>query len=141
MQAFGGDLQPPNDFTRRRPVALMTPRLLLFLAFLLLSLLVSQPKVLVSLWRCDTIGLYPSLFWLGRYREITLVKMADNTPKAEMAQKEVVHDHDVLGDGNVTREEAMHYGVLTEEEKMHEKKLLRKIDSLIMPLVMLVSRR
>lgn len=67
--------------------------------------------------------------------------MADGIAKSEIAQKEVLHDHDVLGNNNVTREEAMHYGELTEEEKMHEKKLRRKIDSLIMPLVMLVSYR
>jgi hypothetical protein len=32
-------------------------------------------------------------------------------------------------------------GDLTEEELMHEKKLRRKIDAMIMPLVMLVSRQ
>jgi hypothetical protein len=51
----------------------------------------------------------------------------------------VLHDYDVLGRTNVTREDAIHLGQLTEEELMHEKKLLRKIDAMIMPLVMLVS--
>lgn len=67
--------------------------------------------------------------------------MADGIEKSELAQKEVLHDHELLGDGNITREEAMHYGQLTEEEKMHEKTLKKKIDRLIMPLVMLVSGR
>jgi hypothetical protein len=53
---------------------------------------------------------------------------------------EVLHDHDVLGRTNVTSEDAIHIGHLTEEELMHEKKLRRKIDAMIMPLVMLVSR-
>jgi hypothetical protein len=53
----------------------------------------------------------------------------------------LLHDHDVLGRTNVTREYAIHMGDLTEEELMHEKKLRRKIDAMIMPLVMLVSRQ
>ena len=52
----------------------------------------------------------------------------------------VLHDHDVLGRTDVTREDAIHIGQLTEEELMHEKKLRKKIDAMIMPLVMLVSR-
>lgn len=51
--------------------------------------------------------------------------------------KEVLHDHDVISKG-ITHEEAMHFGVLTEEELVVEKKLKRKIDSLIMPLVVAV---
>lgn len=52
-------------------------------------------------------------------------------------RKGSVHDHDIM-DHDVSREEAMHMGELTEEELVIEKKLRRKIDSLIMPLVMLV---
>ena len=51
----------------------------------------------------------------------------------------IKYDHDVLGGGNMSKEEAMHLGELTPEELMHEKKLVKKIDTLIMPLVMLVS--
>ena len=48
-------------------------------------------------------------------------------------------DRDVLGDkALVTHEEAVQFGQLTEEEKIIEKKLRRKIDSRIMPLVVLV---
>lgn len=52
----------------------------------------------------------------------------------------LVSDHDLLGDkANVTHDEvAMHFGKLTDEELVLEKKLRRKIDSLIMPLVILV---
>jgi hypothetical protein len=51
----------------------------------------------------------------------------------------VILDHDVLGDkGHISHNEAMHLGVLTEEERAIEKKLVRKIDFLIMPLVVLV---
>ena len=69
--------------------------------------------------------------------------MADISPpesngKGGIEQNEVLHDHDVLGNSNITREDAMHYGELTAEERIHEKKLKRKIDTLIMPLVMLV---
>lgn len=59
--------------------------------------------------------------------------------KDQITGKEVVHDHDVLGGSNVTKEDAIHSGTLTAEELEHEKKLRKIIDSLIMPLVMLVS--
>lgn len=51
----------------------------------------------------------------------------------------VVLDHDVLGEkATMSHEDAMHFGALTEEELVIEKKLVRKIDMLIMPLVVLV---
>lgn len=51
----------------------------------------------------------------------------------------VVLDHDVLGEkATLSHEEAMHFGALTEEELAIQKKLVRKIDMLIMPLVVLV---
>lgn len=50
-----------------------------------------------------------------------------------------VADHDLLGDKvNLSHEEAMHFGALTEEELVIEKKLRRKIDTAIMPMVVLV---
>ena len=64
---------------------------------------------------------------------------SSDVEKRDAAHGEYKHDHDVLGDANVTSEDAVHMGELTEEERILEKKLLRKIDFLIMPLVMLVS--
>lgn len=58
--------------------------------------------------------------------------------KAEIAHKEMLNDQDVLADSKVTREEAMHFGQLTDEELVIQKKLRRKIDARIMPLVILV---
>lgn len=50
-----------------------------------------------------------------------------------------IADDELLGEkAGATHEEAMHYGQLTPEELIVEKKLKRKIDSLIMPLVVLV---
>jgi hypothetical protein len=49
------------------------------------------------------------------------------------------HDSDVMGEkGEVAHEERMHWGELTADELVIEKKLRRKIDSLIMPCVILV---
>ena len=61
-----------------------------------------------------------------------------DSSKAEIAHKETLRDQDVLADSKVTREEAMHFSALTEEELVNEKRLRRKIDLLIMPLVILV---
>jgi hypothetical protein len=56
-----------------------------------------------------------------------------------MANSKYVTDHDLMGEKlEVTHSEVMHFGKLTEEELVIEKKLRRKIDSLIMPLVILV---
>lgn len=52
-----------------------------------------------------------------------------------MLHHEAMHDHDL---GKVNTEEAYHLSHLTEEELVIERKLVRKIDSLIMPLVVLV---
>ena len=57
--------------------------------------------------------------------------------KSENYHQEVIHDHDVTG--KAAEAEASNVGHLTEEEKAVEKKLRRKIDSLIMPLVILVG--
>ncbi|KAK5135723.1 hypothetical protein LTR08_004709 [Meristemomyces frigidus] len=56
--------------------------------------------------------------------------------KGHVGHEEVVHDHDLAKD--VDAEELHHLGHLSEEELLLEKKLKRKIDSLIMPLVILV---
>jgi hypothetical protein len=53
--------------------------------------------------------------------------------------KEVVHDHDVLGNTQVTKEDATHAAELTAEEHALERKLRIKIDLMIMPWVILVS--
>ena len=59
-------------------------------------------------------------------------------PTGKMDRKEF-HDHDVLGEkAEVTHEERMHWGHLTEDELVIEKKLRRKIDALIMPCVIMV---
>lgn len=48
-------------------------------------------------------------------------------------------DHEILGSqATVTHDEVVHYGTLTDAEIVIEKKLRRKIDGRIMPLVILV---
>lgn len=48
-------------------------------------------------------------------------------------------DHEIMGDkANVSHEEATHIGELTAEEKEIEKKLKKRIDSVIMPLVITI---
>lgn len=64
-----------------------------------------------------------------------------DTEKAQVQREEAIHDHDVMGGKEIDHEAAMHFGELTEEELVHQKKLLRIIDSLIMPIVMVVSQR
>lgn len=54
-------------------------------------------------------------------------------------ESKTIADDELMGDkSGVTHEEAMHFGVLTPDELIVEKKLKRKIDGLIMPLVVLV---
>lgn len=62
-----------------------------------------------------------------------------------MASKEydvhptTIQDTEVLGDkAKMSHEEAMHFGELTPDELETEKHLRRKIDTLIMPMVVLV---
>ena len=55
------------------------------------------------------------------------------------SHKEVLHDHDVLGNTQVTKEDATHAAELTAEEHALERKLRIKIDLMIMPWVILVS--
>lgn len=56
--------------------------------------------------------------------------------KGDVLHQEAIHDHDL---GKTNTNELYHLSHLTEEEKVVEKKLKRKIDGLIMPLVILVS--
>jgi hypothetical protein len=58
--------------------------------------------------------------------------------KGDIGKSEILHDHDVLAGHDVSSEEANHLGSLSAEELAIEKKLRKKIDFLIMPLVMLV---
>jgi hypothetical protein len=52
---------------------------------------------------------------------------------------EVITDKDLLGEkAEMSHEEVAQLGQLTEEEKVTEKKLRRRLDSTIMPLVILV---
>ena len=52
---------------------------------------------------------------------------------------QVVLDHEILGEkATLSHEEAMHFGELSPDELVLEKRLRRKIDSLIMPMVVLV---
>jgi hypothetical protein len=57
-----------------------------------------------------------------------------------MATKsELVSDKELIGEKRrMSHEEAMHFGALTPEELVIEKKLKRKIDTMIMPAVVLV---
>ncbi|SRR6266536_5066645 len=56
-----------------------------------------------------------------------------------MDKEEVLQDHIVLGDkADITHEELAQWSELTEEELAVEKKLKRRIDALIMPMVILV---
>jgi hypothetical protein len=51
----------------------------------------------------------------------------------------VISDLETIGEkADMSHEEVVHLAQLTDEEKVLEKKLLRRIDSLIMPLVVLV---
>lgn len=62
-----------------------------------------------------------------------------DTGKIEARKGSTLRDADFMGEkSEVSQEERMHWGELTEEELVIEKKLLRKIDALIMPCVILV---
>lgn len=51
----------------------------------------------------------------------------------------VVHDRDAMGEkADLSHEEVVHIAALTDEEKALEVKLRRKIDALILPLVITV---
>lgn len=54
------------------------------------------------------------------------------------SDSEVMHDANILGDKEYAKEEAMHFGHLSEEELRLEKKLRLRIDFIIMPFVVVV---
>ena len=56
------------------------------------------------------------------------------------SDSEVIHDGAILGDKQHAIEDAMHFGHLSEEELILQKKLLRRIDFVIMPMVVLVRK-
>lgn len=63
----------------------------------------------------------------------------DTEANGDRKPGQVIADHDLMGEkAIVNHEEASSIAQLTEEEKIIEKKLKRRIDSLIMPLVILV---
>lgn len=65
--------------------------------------------------------------------------MEKHTIIDERRGSNTIADHEILGDKiNASHDEALHLGQLTPEELVHEKKLRRKIDMLIMPMVVLV---
>lgn len=69
--------------------------------------------------------------------------MADFKPEPSELEKRGsieggVHDKDIVGDASKARADAQHFGHLSEEELVLEKKLRRKIDAVIMPTVILV---
>ena len=62
-----------------------------------------------------------------------------DTGKIESRKGSSLRDAELLGEkSEVSQEDRMHWGELTEEELVIQKKLLRKIDALIMPCVILV---
>jgi len=62
----------------------------------------------------------------------------DEIPKPDVVHREYLQDHD-LGNGKESpADDAVQFAVLSEEELIVQKKLVRKIDALIMPLVILV---
>lgn len=58
--------------------------------------------------------------------------------KTGIGHHEALHDDDVVGEKKITHEEAEHLRALSPEEKLIEKKLKKKIDTLIMPTVVVV---
>lgn len=68
---------------------------------------------------------------------------SDPTKETELTHRESIHDKELLGTNGLEHGaggEESGYGKFSEEERMHEKKLRKKIDGTIMPLVVLVSR-
>ena len=59
-------------------------------------------------------------------------------PKTDIGHHEVLHDVDIIGEKHIDTEQAMHLRQLTPDELIAEKKLRRKIDQRIMPVVVTV---
>jgi hypothetical protein len=66
--------------------------------------------------------------------------MDSSDPEKRMNDVELVHDKDILSGSEGAKEDAMHFGELSQDELILEKKLRRKIDSVIMPMVVLVMQ-
>lgn len=54
------------------------------------------------------------------------------------AQAKTLSDHEIVGKSEAVQEEVVHVAELTEDEKRLEKQLVRKIDLVIMPMILLV---
>jgi len=59
-------------------------------------------------------------------------------PKTDIGHHEVLHDGDIIGEKHIDAEQAMHLRQLSPDELVAEKKLRRKIDQRIMPVVVTV---
>lgn len=60
------------------------------------------------------------------------------TLKGDVLHNEFINDHDLVGNNHVNKEEITHLTQLSDNELVLQKKLVRKIDTLIMPLVITV---
>ncbi len=59
--------------------------------------------------------------------------------KHHLGQHETLQDKELFADREAVKARAMQHGHLSEQELLDEKRLKRKIDSVIMPMVVLVS--
>ena len=62
----------------------------------------------------------------------------DGLQKLDVEHREHIQHDASFGKPNIARDDVMHFAQLSEEELIVQKKLVRKIDILIMPLVILV---
>ena len=65
------------------------------------------------------------------------VKSGD-AEKYGINHNEMMHDHDVIGNAHVSKDDAAHAAELSHEEEATAAKLRKKIDLMIMPWVILV---
>lgn len=66
---------------------------------------------------------------MASYQNDDIEKRPHTELDTEKREQHVVHDNELIGDSGVTKADAMHFGQLTPEELLLEKKLRRKIDS------------
>lgn len=64
--------------------------------------------------------------------------MSKDYEKGDVHYDDVVHDSDITGDKSVAADDVRRHAALTEEELVVEKKLRRKMDMIIMPMVVTV---
>jgi len=62
----------------------------------------------------------------------------DATTKPISEHREYLHDKSMTEEREASMDDAVQFAILSEEELAVQKKLVRKIDALIMPLVILV---